>query len=201
MDATLSGPSLRDGNWHHIAVSFWRGQNAHIYVDGLLVNATPLTITGSVDTHTIMWTRTLSTGTVTNQHSVNIGQDGTGSYNDCNGANCPAGGTARIDALIDDVGMWRRVITPQEALAIFTAGSAGNDLSAAVVGPPGLSQINVSLSGNNLSFNWTGGVGIKLQKTTSLTNPNWQDVAGSDGSSSASEAIGAGNAFYRLIKP
>ncbi len=201
MNATLSGPSLRDGNWHHLAVSFWRGQNAHIYLDGSLVNATPLTITGSVDTHTIMWTRTLSTGTVTNQHSVNIGQDGTGSYNDCSGANCPAAGTAGIDALIDDVGIWRRVITPQEALAIFTAGSAGNDLSAAVVGPPGLSKINVSVSANNLSFNWTGGVGIKLQKTTSLTNPNWQDVAGSDGSSSASETIGAGNVFYRLIKP
>ncbi len=203
MDATLSGPSLKDGNWHHIAVSFWRGQNASVYVDGSLVNVTPLTIVGSVDTDTIMWTRELSTGTVTNQHRVNIGQDGTGGYNDCNGPTCPASGSANIDGLMDDVGIWRRVLTPQEAAAIFSAGQSGKDLSQAVVGgSPTLGTITAAVtgSGSSITFNWTGGTGIKLQTTASLAAPNWQDVPGTTGSSSIIIPIGPGNAFYRLIQ-
>jgi hypothetical protein len=195
MNATLSGPTLGDGTWHYVAVSFWRGQFAYIYVDGALVNATPLTITGSVDTAGQTWTRGTNSGTF----SVNIGQEGTGTYVDNSGG--ITGGDAGIEALIDDVGIWRRVVTPQEAAAVFAAGAAGSDLSHAVVGPPTLGEITVSASATTLNFIWTGGVGIRLQKSTSLTNPNWQDVLGSAGSSSASEPIGVGDAFYRLFKP
>jgi hypothetical protein len=57
------------------------------------------------------------------------------------------------------------------------------------------------LSANGLTLSWTGGAGIKLQQTTSLTIPNWQDVAGSDGVSSLELPRDAAAAFFRLIQP
>jgi hypothetical protein len=69
--------------------------------------------------------------------------------------------------------------------------------------PPGgdLGRLSFAVSARNLNFSWTGGTGIRLQKTTSLSPANWTDVAGTLGASSATEVIGAGSAFYRLFKP
>jgi hypothetical protein len=53
-------------------------------------------------------------------------------------------------------------------------------------------------SGNTLTISWPGAPDIKLQKTTSLTSPNWTDVGGSLGASSANDTITAQPAFYRL---
>jgi len=55
-------------------------------------------------------------------------------------------------------------------------------------------------NGDNAMISWNGAAGTKLQKTTSLTSPNWQDVPGSNGASTASDPI-SGAAFYRLIRP
>jgi hypothetical protein len=57
------------------------------------------------------------------------------------------------------------------------------------------------LSGDTLTLSWTGGPGIKLQKTTNLTTPNWQDVPGSDGVSSLGLPRTDPTAFFRLIQP
>lgn len=64
-----------------------------------------------------------------------------------------------------------------------------------------LGILNVALAGSNLNFTWTGGATVRLQKATTLSPPNWADVAGTTGNSSATEAIGTGNAFYRLFRP
>src|SRR5262249_11789990 len=82
------GPQLeKDGNWHNIVVTFQRTNSAVIYIDGNQVNVTSITPdagnpVGSVDTDD----RGLS---------VNIGQDGTGTYTD--------GGSAEINMLMDDL--------------------------------------------------------------------------------------------------
>jgi hypothetical protein len=47
---------------------------------------------------------------------------------------------------------------------------------------------------------WEGNPGIKLQKSTSLTNPNWQDVPGTTGQSLAILPQ-ADAAFFRLVQP
>ena len=57
------------------------------------------------------------------------------------------------------------------------------------------------LSGDKLALCWTGGPGIKLQKTTILSPANWQDVTGSDGVSNIELPRGGAAAFFRLIKP
>jgi len=75
------------------------------------------------------------------------------------------------------------------------------EVQAGASAPGDLGRLNTTVSGSNLNFTWTGGATTKLQKTTALTQPNWQDVPGTLGSSSATEPVGTGNAFYRLIKP
>jgi hypothetical protein len=57
------------------------------------------------------------------------------------------------------------------------------------------------LSPNGLALSWAGGPGIKLQKTTSLTNPNWQTVLGSEGLSQIELPCAEAAAFFRLNKP
>jgi hypothetical protein len=57
------------------------------------------------------------------------------------------------------------------------------------------------LSPEGLALSWAGGPGIKLQKTTSLTNPNWRDVPGSEGVSQIELPCAEAAAFFRLVKP
>ncbi len=65
--------------------------------------------------------------------------------------------------------------------------------------PPRINSI--VRSGANVIISWDGATGTKLQKSTSLTTPDWQDVPGSDGASSVSEPASAPAAYYRLVRP
>lgn len=56
------------------------------------------------------------------------------------------------------------------------------------------------LVGGMLELGWNGGPGIKLQKTTSLSNPDWQDVPGSEGVSSLTLPASGPSSFFRLCK-
>jgi hypothetical protein len=102
-----SSYTLIDGNWHHVAVSFDRDGNALTYYDGVLSS---VTFIGPA-------TETLDSGLPTN-----IGQDGTGAYTD--------GGSVEIDALIDDVAIWRRPLTGFELRRIHQFGLSGVGASA-----------------------------------------------------------------------
>lgn len=172
MNATLTGPSLA-GGWHHIASTFWRGQNTATYIDGALVNTTPLLITGSVDT--------LTNGAPAN-FAINIGQDGGGLYEG-----------APLDALMDDVLLYRRVVTPQEISALYTAGSAGQDLILHVT-------TTVS-SGGNTTVTWSGGSApYTLQKKNALTDAAWVNVL-TTSNLSATVPNSGGAGFFRVVAP
>lgn len=105
------GPAgtISNNLWHHLVVTFDRGGNAIFYLDGVSTNTTSLGTGG----------QTIDSGLATN-----IGQDGTGTYTD------GGGGVKWTNALIDDVGIWRRVITPSEVSAIYQAGLAGQNLQS-----------------------------------------------------------------------
>ena len=173
-------PLVRDGAWHNIVFSFARGAIVNVMVDGGLINTRADLTTGNIDTDDLGYT-------------VNVGQDGRGTYTD--------GGSAGItNALIDDVGIWRRAVSPQEAAAIYKAGQAGLDLSQAVSAT--LGNLRVSLAGTIVSFTWAGATGVRLQRTTSLNPASWADVAGTVGNSSYSESASSfTKAYYRLYKP
>lgn len=55
--------------------------------------------------------------------------------------------------------------------------------------------------GVNVIISWPGVADTRLQKSSSLTTPNWQDVVGSLGASSATEPITGIQAYYRLVRP
>lgn len=166
-----------DGNWHHVAVVFDRGGQAWTYIDRALVDSRPLNKDqNSVDTPS--------------GFATNIGQDGTGTY-----------GSAFADAAIDDVGVWRRVVTPQEVAGIYTAGQTGQDLATVNVVPTQLQITSLTTSGGNVTITWQPAPGAKLQKASSVPSSSWQDLPVPEGNNPWTESPGAGNAFYRLFKP
>jgi hypothetical protein len=61
-------------------------------------------------------------------------------------------------------------------------------------------RITAVLQGSSVSLSWPGGPGIVLQKTTSLSNANWEDVVGTSGASTATEPATGTATFYRLFR-
>jgi hypothetical protein len=98
-------------------------------------------------------------------------------------------------------------VTRGSAYTVQAAGttvcvSEGHWVSVLELTLPGQLNLNPPvLSGTSLTLSWPGGPGIKLQKTASLTTPNWQDVPGSDGSSQIDLPRADPVAFFRLIQP
>ncbi|MEO6183174.1 MAG: hypothetical protein ABIP71_08790, partial [Verrucomicrobiota bacterium] len=66
---------------------------------------------------------------------------------------------------------------------------------------PALRISSIARSTSNVIISWPAELNTKLQKTTSLTSPNWQDVAGSTGASSVTNAVSGLEAYYRLARP
>ena len=89
-------------------------------------------------------------------------------------------------------------ITPDGKKLYVANGHAG--LSVYEITLPS-SITSITRTTNQISVAWNGGPGLKLQRTTSLTNPNWTDVPGSEGKSQIQLPSDFGSEFYRLIKP
>jgi hypothetical protein len=136
------------GGWHHVVVSFARNGDAKSYVDGKLVNATAI---GP------------STGTIESGLPVNVGQDGTGKYTD-------GGAVGNENALIDDVAIWRRILSDADVQKIFAAGQSGMSFDGSGGGP----RLSVGRSAAGLSITWSGGGA--LEAADSVSGP-WLPVA------------------------
>ncbi len=186
---------IRDGTWHHLLVTFDQGAAIFTTLDGVALSPRIWTATtvGSVDTDDISYVRNISGTDYTGTHAINIGQEGTGWYNDKNGG-------AITNGLIDDVGFWRRAVSPQEALAIYQAGLAGqNLLQVSQVASAGV--LTASRAGANINFSWSAATGVRLQRSATASPTSWNDVAGTTGLGSYSEPTTNAASFYRLYKP
>jgi hypothetical protein len=183
--------ALKDGNWHNVVVSIQRapfGQSAYIYgyLDGKLVTKHANHVGLSIDTFGTAFANPPEFTTPQSTWAVNIGQDGTGVYTD-------NGGAHDINALIDDLGIWRRAVTANEAAAIYKAGLLGKDLSEVMTAE----QLNIiSVSGGKINLSWVGMPNIQLKQSTSLNPASWTVVPGTMGASSASVTIGANTQLY-----
>ena len=150
--------------------TFWRGQTVSTYVDGVLVNTKAFNITGSVDTDSVGF-------------SINIGQDGTGTYTD--------GGSAAVEGDIDEVVLWNRVVTEQEVALLYNAGVNGASLLPFVT--------SVTQSAGSVTVNWKGGLPpFTVETKASLNDAVWTPVATSS-SQSATIPVGVGGGFIRVI--
>ncbi len=167
-------------NWHHIVVTYDRQGNATTYIDGTVVDARSLT----ANQNNVNTPEGLAT---------NIGQDGTGNY-----------GSSFSDANFDDLGIWRRVLTPQEVAAIHTAGVAGLDLSTVTVGGGGGGDVQITAiqrSGNNLAITVSGTGTIQLQKKTLLSDASWTAVSGTPVNGVFTVPIEGATGFFRAVRP
>ena len=140
---------VRGGLWRNIVVSFQRapfGSSAFVYayLDGVLVSKHPMNVVGTIDTFALPFQQEQGVPDNQSTWAVNIGQDGTGVYHD-------QGSAYNIAALIDDVGIWRRALTANEALGIYEAGEAGNDFTFAPT-----TELSVVKVGTTLQFTWLG---------------------------------------------
>ncbi len=79
-------------------------------------------------------------------------------------------------------------VLPTDTFGTTVTENAVPNLGAAVSTP------------GHIAFSWLGRAGVQLQSSSSLSGP-WTTVAGTDGASSASVAIGAGSQFFRLVEP
>jgi len=121
---TPAGENLYDGAWHHLVVTCQRGGTFKVYVDGVLESSgTFAASSNSFDTDT------LNVNGI--PLAINIGQDGTGTYTQAaGGPNPPAtAGTAGLtNAAIDDLGIWRRLLTDLEVASVYNFALNGTNL-------------------------------------------------------------------------
>lgn len=136
--------SVNDGQWHHLLHSFDREGEGVTYLDGVRVHAQ------------IMVAAT--TATLSSTRPVNIGQDTTGRY--------PESGEADID----DLGVWRRALSPYEAECVYLVGK-NCKRSFDFYGPVNI-QIQSSVAG--VEIIWQAGV---LETANGISGP-WEPVAG-----------------------
>jgi hypothetical protein len=182
-DSDDFAPQLEDGNWHHVLVTFFRTSSGTIYVDGQPLDVSNL----APDPGKVV-------GTADSTLPINVGQDGTGHYTD-------HGGAAAVDMLVDDLGIWQRVVTASEAQAVYAAGQAGKDLSQAQVSSiPSRPTLVISVSGGNVHLSWQGSATAKLQTNSSLNPATWTDVPNTTGASSATVPISGTSAFFRVAQ-
>jgi hypothetical protein len=168
-DFTADGPTLlNDGNWHHIAVAIDALNNVtRVYIDGGLAVTHPIPNSGNLD---------YSDGLI-------VGSDPTFTYQ----GNAPGGYT------IDDMGIWRRLLTAQEVAGIYTAGQSHQPFTAAVPPPVVVVPLTISLSGANIQVSWPQG---QLQSAQSLDGP-WTAVPGATAPLYSTPQSG-GPTFYRV---
>ncbi len=178
---TIPNPPVnwKDNLWHNIVVTFKRNVESVAYFDGVPVSTVALLTAGSIDTDPATM-------------AVNIGQDGRGTYTDS--------GSSSLDALIDDVGVWRRILTSDEAGTIYLNGLAGKDLSTGVVAEFKITAFTVS--GGQLHLTITGATaGAKLQQRADFNTGTWQDAGAITGGTISIPISATGNVYYRVVNP
>jgi len=141
-DTGIYGPnnSINDGQWHHLVHTFDRTGNGVTYLDGMQVDSRAA------------GTQDLNTGL-----NVSIGQDPTGQY--------PEAGEAELD----DLAVWRRVLTPYEAACMHRVGLQGVSFDTT-----GAVSLTVLESCGNVEVLWHSGT---LEEATDV-NGSWSAVTG-----------------------
>ncbi len=135
--SSTGGPTdanlINDGTWHHLVHVGDRLTSMSTYLDGALVESKAISFIGDTD----------------NANATTIGQDPTGAY--------PV--TAEAD--IDDVGVWRRTLTPLEVTGVFLAGVSNHvTFAPPITSVPATSVTISNISGTTLTYG--GGSGSQF---------------------------------------
>ncbi len=135
--------SINDGGWHHLAYVLDRAAGTTVYLDGVPSPYTRQQGTTFGDA-----------GTVSTGAPATIGQDPQGDY--------PERGSADIDEL----GVWRRALTPLEAASVYMAGVAKLGFENGQVAEV---EVSVETTANGeVKLTWPSGT---LQSADAVTGP------------------------------
>jgi len=166
--------SISDGGWHSLVHVFRRvpGVDVVTYLDGVVATSAHAGVTTAGNA-----------ANVDNANAANIGQDPTGGYQQPGSAD------------IDDLGVWKRALSPLEAGAIYMAG-ASNHLSFADL-PITLTIKKVA--GGQVQLTWpldfAGQPVGTLQSAPNAAGP-YTDIPGATSPYTVTPTPGA--TFYRL---
>ena len=131
--------TINDGEWHHVAHTFDRSGYGITYLNGVQVDSRSVAGVGDVDRDAV----------------INIGQSATGRYE------------VTAESVVDDLGVWRRVLTPLEVGAMYVGGvTSGISFSSAPV------NLSVVKAGGQLQLTWPGGGTLQAAGTVSGTFTN-----------------------------
>jgi len=200
-DSGGTSPGIEDGNWHHCVAVFNRGGNAAVYIDGNLVNVATLATPTSAQVGGFFAPTTIDNDPATNRTATatgawNIGEDGSGMYTSVGGGH-DGPNISVTNACIDDVGIWRRALTPGEIQAVYAAGSAGNALeTAAPITNPKPLNLSIAISGANVMI---AKGNTMLFSAPSLAGP-WTEITAARNVNVYSEATGS-QKYYRNAQP
>jgi hypothetical protein len=136
--------SINDGEWHHLLHSFDREDVGVTYVDGIQVHSISVVFRAEA--------------TINQPGAVNIGQDTTGRYAEYG------------EADIDDLGVWRRALSPSEAECVYLVAK-NHGLSFDSYGPV---TILIDHSAAGLGVIWQAGL---LEAADDVSGP-WEPVPG-----------------------
>lgn len=183
LDVNGAGGSINDGGWHSFVLTVDRsGSFAKSYLDGVLMASRSISSLGSFDNN--------------NYWPLAIGQDPTGGYPVINGASATdfAAWIPPNIVTLDDIGIWRRALTPLEVAQVASAGStAGRSFDTVA---PASVTITISKSGSSMTLNWSAGT--LLQSDTLGASAVWTPVVGAT-APSYTFTPGATNKFYRVL--
>jgi hypothetical protein len=159
---------LNDGNWHHIAAAIDTLNNiARVYIDGALAV-----------THVIP-----NVGNLNYSDGYLLGSDPTYAYQ----GNTPGGYS------LDDLGIWRRLLTASEVANIYAAGLSGQSFAAAVPSRGVVVPLTITETGTNVTLSWPQG---NLESAPAVGGP-WAAVLGAS-APSFSTPRPAAPTFYRV---
>ena len=168
VDSNVAPEAFPVDQWGHVVVSYDRGGNATTYVNGNLIDTRALGANGTTFQADGM--------------SLNIGQDGAGDYS-----------SSQV-AAYDEVAIWARAITQQEAALIYQSGAAGRSF---LVAPPAAITASASLVNGDVKLSWTGGTAPYLVQGATQLNGEWIDIVTTSASEVTIPAVGP-VAFLRV---
>ncbi len=163
----VEGPdaSINDGEWHSFIVTVDRTTaQVNTYLDGLRVSTRSISGLGNIDNG--------------NYWPAVIGQDPTLTYPE------------DAQYSLDDLGIWRRALTPAEVANIEAAGRAGHSFDTTAL------VLTFSVDHGNITINYPSGT---LQQSDSLgATASWSTVIGASAPSYTAPMSGTAK-FYRVL--
>lgn len=172
---------INDGIWHHILVSHDRDDVATFYLDGRQLGAVDIAGIGDIDSGL----------------TTNIATDGTEGI----------GWENWFPGELDDLAIWKRVVSPDEVAAIFTAGAAGNSAIGGSAAAFEIGTVTYSENPRELHLTWPSRASRTYSIEASINLRSWTELEdglspGDGGSTTFTVPIDPpdlGEQYYRVI--